>query len=312
VDDESTLLTVSDSTAARIGISRGTVNSVESLAGQQSLSIITRFETTAGESLLAMLNGSALRGILSIVFMVALYTSFSHPGTGLPEVGAMISGAILFGVPLVTGYAGWLEVALILIGIALLAVELFVLPGFGVAGIAGIVLVLGGLVLTFVPSEAPALPGGSPSVVPQLQQTKDALLEGFSVVAIGAVVSILLWLWLARFLPSIPYMNRLVLTTTVGSTPEAGEDAGRVAMESAWPAVGTSGVASTDLRPGGVGRFFDPIINDNRNTDVICDAGFVRAGEGIVVRAHEGPVVVVRGVPHETTAGNVGGGPATV
>jgi membrane-bound serine protease (ClpP class) len=296
VDDATTLLTISDSTAEKIGISRGTVASLDALVQAQGLSVLTHYEKTTGESIILFLNGGILRGILTLIFMASLYSAFSHPGTGMPEVAALVSGCVLFGVPLMTGYAGWVEIVLIIVGIALLAMELFVIPGFGVTGIAGIVLLLLGLVLTFVPSEAPGLPGGHPTILPQMQQTRDALAEGFIVVSIGAVASILLWLWLARYLPKIPYMNRLVLTTTVGQTPEPDSDAGRDAMESAWPNIGAAGVAATDLRPGGVGRFFDPIVNDHRNADVICDKGFVRAGTDIVVREREGPRIYVRPV----------------
>ena len=65
-------------------------------------------------------------------------------------MGYALALALLVGVPLLTGYAQWWEIIVILIGVALLALELFVLPGFGVAGILGLVCILFGLIMTFV------------------------------------------------------------------------------------------------------------------------------------------------------------------
>ncbi|HEY0008073.1 MAG TPA: hypothetical protein VGB55_05070, partial [Tepidisphaeraceae bacterium] len=241
LDDESTLLTMNNTTAERIGFSRGTFDSVDSLARARGMTIVERYETTASEALLGLLNGAAVRGLLATVFLMTLYASFSHPGTGFPEVTALITGSLLLGVPLLTGYAGWLEIILIFVGIALLALEMFIIPGFGFAGITGLIMLLAGLVMSFVPSEAPGLPSG-PSFTPQLQGTQTALKEGLIVVTTGLLASVGLWIWISRYLPKIPYANRLILTTTVGSTPGAGDDLTRDAVAAAWPAAGEQGI----------------------------------------------------------------------
>jgi membrane-bound serine protease (ClpP class) len=131
-------------------------------------------------------------------------------------------------------------------------------------------------------------------VVPQLQGTWLALKQGLLSVTLAMTLSVILWVWLSRYLPSMPYVNRLVLSTNVGSTPDAGSDAGREAVESAWPTIGSTGVAVTDLRPGGVARFYDPIVNDGRNADVIGSYGFVPAGTPLVVQRREGPTIYVK------------------
>jgi membrane-bound serine protease (ClpP class) len=295
IDDELTLLTVNENTALRLGISKGTYKSIDDFARARGITILQRYEVAPGERVVGWLSSSGVRGLLSVVFMLSLYVAFTKPGTGLPEAAAVLSGVLLFGVPMLTGYAGILEISLILIGVMLLVVEIFVTPGFGFIGITGLIALLAGMVLTFVPSEAPALPGGGPSFFPQLPQTQESLKEGLIVTTVGLAVSFGLWLWLSRYLPKLPYFNRLVLTTTVGSTPE-GDDPAREAVEATWPHVGAKGVAATDLRPGGMGRFYDTIINDDRNTDVICDHGFVAAGEAIIVRAKRGTEIIVRKV----------------
>lgn len=286
LDGANQLLTVTSDTAGRIGLAETTA-SPEAFAAANNLSLVGTFSTTIGEHLVGLLSGAGLRGILGIVFMWSLYTAISKPGTGVPEVLAFVSGAVLVGVPLLTGYAGWFELLLILSGIILIAVELFVIPGFGFVGLGGVLCLIVGFVLTFAP---PELPGGG--LWPQLQGTRTAIKHGMAAVAAGLVVSTGLWFWLAKYLPSIPYMNRLVLTTNVGQSPEIGDE--RAAIDQAWPAVGDSGRTVTRLAPGGVASFFDPIVNDQRTVDVVSDVGFVDAGESVIVREREGTRVVVR------------------
>ena len=295
VDDELTLLTVSDLTAAKLGLSRGTFPTIEALAASKNLTITDTYETNFGESVVGFLGSAPLRALLGLVFSLSIYFVFSKPGTAVAESAAIVSGVLLFGVPLLTGYAGWLEMLLILAGVGLLALELFVIPGFGVAGVSGIVLLIVGLTLTFVPPEGPALPAGDHHLMPQLPQTRDAFKLGLSIVTGTMLAAMGLWFWLSRYIDHLPYFSRLVLNTTVGSTPEPGEDVARQTVEAAWPSAATTGVAVTDLRPGGVARFFDPLINDSRNVEVVSDAGFVPAGKPLIVRGREGSRIIVRG-----------------
>ena len=289
LDGAAQLLTVNDATAAKIGLSDRTVASPEAYAASLGLPIVGVFRTTFGEELVAFLSNAAFRSVLGIVFLWALYVAVTKPGTGAPEVLALVSGAVLVGVPFLTGYAGWLELLMILLGVLLIAMELFVIPGFGLAGVSGIVLLVVGLVLTYAP---PELPGGG--LFPQLPGDRLALKHGLLAVTSGLVVSAGLWVWLARYLPSIPYMNRLVLKTSAGTAAEAGDV--RQAVEQTWPAVGDGGTALTKLTPGGVAQFFDPIVNDARPVDVVSDHGYVAAGTPLVVRHREGTRVVVRAV----------------
>lgn len=287
LDGDNQLLTVTDTLAAKIGLSAATVASPEAYASSVGLPIVGTFRTTAGEKLVGLLSGAGLRGLLGMVFLWSLYTAITKPGTGVPEVLALVSGAVLLGVPLLTGYAGWLELLMIIAGVLLIALELFVIPGFGVAGLSGIILLIVGLVMTYAP---PELPGGG--LVPQLQGTRRALQNGLVAVTAGLVVSAFLWVWLAKYLPKIPYANRLILSTDVGTTPEAGDE--RRAVEQIWPAVGEVGQSVTRLTPGGVASFFDPIVNDARPIDVVSDGGYIDSGARVVVRSHEGTQIIVR------------------
>jgi membrane-bound serine protease (ClpP class) len=297
IDDELTLLTINNTTAAKLGFSSGTFATVQDFADSREITIQKMIETSAGEAIIELLSGSSVRSILSLAFTLSLYFVFSKPGTGIAESVAVLAGAVLFGVPLLTGYAGWLEILLILGGIILIAFEIFIIPGFGLAGISGIVLLLAGMTLTFVPSEGPAIPQGvGPTFLPQLPQTQDAFKEGLIIVTSGLLVSMGLWWWLSKYIATVPVFNRLVLNTYVGQTPEIAVDPALEQIHSQWPGVGLTGIALTDLKPGGVARFKDGVINDDRSVDVLCDTGYIKASTPVVVRERQGLKVIVRAI----------------
>lgn len=289
VNNDQSLLTISGELAAKLGLAAYVSTDVEACAASEEVSIVATYPTSTSETIIRLLNNEVLRGILMMVFLSTAYISLSHPGTGAPEVVCVCSLATLLGVPLMTGWASWLEVTIILVGVVLLALEIFVIPGFGAAGISGISLILAGLVMTFVPGE----PGGA-GILPVLPGTWDAVRQGTIITLCGALGSLVLWFWFSRYLPQLPYFNRLVLQTAVGQTPEPGEDRARESLDAAWPSVGMIGAAYTDLRPGGVAMFRDEWINDARQIDVVCDRGFVTAGSEVIVREREGPRVIVR------------------
>ena len=289
LDGPNQLLTVNSNLAQKIGLSKGLFESPQSLAAARGLNIVATYNTTFGESLIALLGGPEVRGILGVIFMLSLYTSFSKPGTGIPEVIAVAAGVLMLGVPLLTGYASWFEILLILLGVLLVALEIFVIPGFGIPAVAGILLLVTGFVMTFAPPEP-----GNGTIIPQLQGTRHALAQGLVIVTSSMVIAAALWLWLSHYLHTIPYMNRLILNTSVGTFTE--QDDFKDAVDQSWPAVGATGLAVTLLRPGGVARFFDPIENGDRNIDVISDHGLVENGRAIVVKAKEGKRVVVRAI----------------
>lgn len=285
IDRADTLLTVHDDLARKLGLSKGTFASPQAFAADRGLSIAQTFTPATGEQIIALLSGGLARFILIIVLMQALYIAFGHPGHGWPEAIAVIALVLLLGVPMLTGYANWLEVLAILLGLALLAVEIFVIPGFGVTGIAGLVLIFSGLVLTFVGSE-PAMPG----LLPGLRGTWIALQRGLFVVTGGLACSLFLWIWLNRYLPSLPYFNKLILTATTGDIAMPDFDR---PLETG-PAVGDEGVAVTDLKPGGSVNFTTDSYPDGRVAAVISESGYVTEGTRVVVREVAGNRVVVR------------------
>lgn len=284
LDADNTLVTLGTDLAVTVGLASAKVNSIEDLAAQRGLTILATLHPTLNDRVIGFLASLTVRGLLITGLMFSLYIAFSTPGHGLPEAVAVVIVAMLLGVPWLTGYAQWYEIIAVLLGVVLLALEIFVTPGFGVLGLSGIVLVLLGLTMTFVP----------PFDVPDLPSTWEGfswrpVKEGLVVTLSGMVASLFLWWWMSRYLQRLPYFNRLVLATNVAGATEP-----TPVQPVAWPMVGAEGTVVTDLRPGGTASFRDETINDVRVTDVVTDRGYVPAGTRVVVRSVEGNRVVVR------------------
>jgi membrane-bound serine protease (ClpP class) len=295
VDGPDTLLTVHTEQALALGLASAMHETWEDLTTARELSVIAVYVPGWGERLVGLLDSPGLRALLLSMFLVFLYASIHTPGQGFPEVLAAISFSILVGVPLLTGHAQWWEIVVILLGIAMLALEVFVIPGFGITGLAGIIMILGGLLMTFVGPE----PGRFPLAPPRLPVTWQMFQEALLTVVAGLAGSLLLFWWLRRYLPRLPYANRLILTTVVG-----GSDAAMVGSltnidpMSTGPAVGAVGKALTDLRPGGSARFVDSAGGEHV-VSVVSDSGFIAEQTPIVVREVAGSHIVVRAARRE-------------
>ena len=281
------LLTLHTDLAQKIGLCKQVEDSADSLASSRSYNILATFGPSTGEDIIEFLGTAFARGLLITLFILSLKIAISAPGHGVAESIALITLCLLVGVPLLTGFAQWWEIAIIFVGLGLVAFEVFVFPGHFVSAIFGGLMIIGGLVMTFVPKE----PGGMPGLLPGLPMTYTAMQRGLVVVLAGMLCSLMLWMWLQRYLPSVPYFRKLVLNTSVGSTKT-----GESIASTAWPIIGTFGVAMTDLRPGGKGAFLDEAAGGDRITQVVSENGFAPAGAKLQVREVEGNHVLVRAI----------------
>jgi membrane-bound serine protease (ClpP class) len=291
IDSDTTLLTVDSDQAVQYGLATGEAASPQALADSRGMNVIAEYDTSTGDELVEWLGGAVVRGILLVIFLSALNVVVHAPGHGVAEVVGLAALLLMLGVPLMTGYAQWWEIIMVFVGLALIAVEIL-LPGHFVPGITGGMLVLIGLVLTFVPKE----PGG-PGLLPNMHSTWVALEQGLMVVAASLACTLMLWAWLNRYLPQIPYFRRLILTNISGGG-ESVPSAAVIPVNGLWPAVGSIGLAVTELRPGGTAEFYDQTIADRRPASVVSESGFVPPGAKIVVREVAGNHIVVRMAPN--------------
>ena len=93
------------------------------------------------DTAVTLLNLPLVTGLLFVIGLVALYIEFMHRAWGLGGLIAGLCFALFFWSRFLGGTAGWLEVILFVAGVAFLAMEVFVIPGFGIAGLTGLLLV---------------------------------------------------------------------------------------------------------------------------------------------------------------------------
>ena len=281
-----TLLTLHTQVAHAVGLAKGVATSPEVLASDRGLQLAGTFAPGNGEKAVEFLTEPGVRLILIIVFLAALKIGLSAPGHGAAEAVALISFGLLVGMPLLTGYAQWWEVAIIFAGVALIAFEVFVFPGHFVSAALGTLMVMVGLILTFTGRDGAGW-------WPQTPQMWDDLARGVIVVALGFAGALGAWIWLGRFLPTIPYFNRLVLTAVSGQMKPSEILVQGGAPEPCWPPIGSIGQASTELKPGGSAMFADGVLGDTRQVAVVSDRGYVSPGTQLVVRESRGNRVLV-------------------
>lgn len=233
---------------------------------------------TWSETLVAFLTSPAVTSILLMAGIFFLYIEINTPGLGLPGGLALLCFAILFGSRYLTGLAQWWEIGLFVVGLILLGVELFILPGFGVAGIAGLLCCLIGLLAMVVPNAPDKLP------LPSTDLDWDMFSNGLVALGIGFVAGVGAAALVARYLPRIPFANRLVLA------PAQAADNAPVSEVSPLMRIqeGDEGIVEGTCRPVGMVRFGADLI------DAIADGAMIEKGRKVKVIRREGNRLVVR------------------
>ncbi len=237
---------------------------------------IRRFEPTWSEDLVGWLTSPAVRGVLMLLLMLGAYMELQSPGVGLPGAVALIALILVLGAPYLAGLADMMEVFLIVIGIGLLAVEMFVLPGFGIAGFCGLLLMGIGFILTFAENE----PG--PNVLPLLLGTWRMLATGLITTVVALAFSIVGFVFLTRYFGSIPLLNRMILAEPVSSviSPVGAVDS----------RVGSTGRVISDLRPSG------RMVLEGEHVDVVSRGAVIETGSLVRVVEVAGNRIVVEEV----------------
>ncbi|OHB59082.1 MAG: hypothetical protein A2173_08305, partial [Planctomycetes bacterium RBG_13_44_8b] len=213
--NENEILTLTARKAHEYGIARAVVSDIDEavafLARRDNVEFSSepvRLEPNWSEQLVRMLNHPSVSGILFMIAMLGVYIELKTPGIGLPGLVAVVCFAILFGSRFLTGMATWWEVAVFAIGIILLAIEIFVIPGFGVTGVLGIFFILISLFAILVPNRPDELPWPRYDFGDVQWRI---LSDGAWALALGFTGFLVLAYILAKFLPKRGPLTGLVL-----------------------------------------------------------------------------------------------------
>ncbi|MEM9367651.1 MAG: NfeD family protein [Planctomycetota bacterium] len=275
-----TFLTVNGERAVELGLAEQTVASRDELVDVLNVGTpMVELERSWVDTVVLILNSGFVTFLLVLIGLIALAVELSAPGIGAGGLLSALCFGLFFWSRFLGGTSGWLELTLFVLGLLFIAMEVFVIPGFGIAGISGLVLSLGALVMA---SRRVAIPETA------------AQWSEFGTDVMTIVGAFLMFLFvimgMATFMGDIPFLRRLTLTPQVVATGQT-----IVVAEDSLPAwqrveVGDQGVAMSPLRPSG------KILVGDDAVDVITEGDFVDAGTAVRVVGKQGARLIVRTV----------------
>jgi membrane-bound serine protease (ClpP class) len=263
------LLTLTTSEALAHKVADLTAATVDEALGASGLSNpeVRHARQTWAETLVRFLTNPVVSSLLMTVGLLGLLVEIRTPGFAVPGTIGLLSLGLFFWGHWIVRLAGWEELLLVSIGVLLLALEVFVLPGVTVAGIAGGIALVAGLGMTLVGAGA----------------TVSVIISALGRVALSFLLAMAGAFALLRVLPRLPLGRRLVLATGMQA------DLGYVsAPESDRHWLGRTGTALSPMRPAGIAEI------DGARVDVVSDGGFIDAGAAIEVTRVDGNRIVVR------------------
>lgn len=211
-----------------------------------------------------------LQSLLIIIIIGGIYFEMQTPGLGFPSAAALVAAILYFAPLYLDGLAANWEILIFIIGVLLIAAEIFVIPGFGVAGISGIVLVVGGLTMSLLDNKDFDFE----------QVSGKDLGEAVFIVLIGLVLGFVLVIWLSNKIGHRGIFRKVALNKDL-------EDA--ISSPDLSLLIGKEGIAATVLRLSG------KVIIDGEFYDAVSESGFIEKGEKIKVIRFENAQVYVEG-----------------
>jgi len=256
------LLTLTSREAIELGVAQGEAEDLADLLTQVGLEdrAVETVTVNWAEGLVRFLSNPLVAPILLSLGTLGLIIEIKTPSFGIAGLAGVLSLGAFFGSHLIVGLAGWEEMILLGVGMVAMGIELFVVPGFGLAGIVAIVCIA---TATFM-----ALLGAIPTWG-DMARASGILVVAASIV--GVVLTVLF-----KYLPTSPGGRGIFLQTATDRS------AGFISEPVRDDLVGVVGVAVTDLRPSGTAQLGDERL------DVVSDTGFLAKGSSVRVIRSEG------------------------
>lgn len=208
----------------------------------------------------------AVSGILIMIIIGGIYFELQTPGVGFPLIAAITAATLYFAPLYLDGLAANWEILVFLAGLVLLALEVFVIPGFGVAGISGIALIITGLTLSMIDNNG----------------------FDFSGVNLNTIIKSLLTVVISIFIgliASFYFGQKILKSNTFGKlaleSVQSSNDGFSIAYDDIKQMIGKKGIAYSILRPSG------KIMIDDNLLDATAINGFIEKGDEIEVVKYE-------------------------
>ncbi|MEO6168447.1 MAG: NfeD family protein [Chitinophagales bacterium] len=277
IADSGRIITLTANEALKYGYCDGIAETQESVlqqAGIGDYEVVTH-QTDWLDSFIAFLLNPLVNGILLLIILGGIYFEFQHPGIGFPIVAAGVAAILYFAPLYIDGLADHWEILLFITGLVLIAIEIFVTPGFGVPGISGIVLVITGLTLALIRNI---------NFDFTLTNATDIWLALLRVV-IPLGLSFFLFIAFGRSILQSRMLKGFVLTDTQATTTSFHESTATLNSM-----LHKQGVSITSLRPSG------QVEIETERYDAMAESELITAGTRVKVIEISGNILVVRKV----------------
>jgi membrane-bound serine protease (ClpP class) len=274
IKKEGQIITFSTTEAIANGYCEAKVGSIQEILKRNKIDNFTlnHFELGAADSVVAFFLNPFISGLLILFIIAGIYFEMQSPGLGFAGLAALVS-LILYLVPYyLNGLAEYWEIIAFFIGIILIALEIFVIPGFGVTGVSGIIMVIGSLVLIMINNEAFDF---------EFVRMNDILMA--LAASLGGLLggTVLLFV-IGSKLPGTRFFNRVALTHTQDSA------AGYTLNPLKGSMLGMKGVTHTVLRPSG------KVLIGEKIYDAYTRGDYIERGQVVEVISDEGTTLKVK------------------
>jgi len=276
IKEKGRIITFSTSEALKNGFCDAEVNSIEEILTRNQITdySLERFELSTVDKIVAFSINPFISGILILVIISGIYFEMQSPGLGFAGLAALVA-LIIYLIPYyLNGLAENWEILAFLIGLGLIGVEIFLIPGFGVAGISGIIITLGSLILIMVNNnnfDFEFVDSGD------LMRSSAAALGGL----LGGVIALFV---IGANISKTRFYGRVALTSTQDSNQGFATNAGYSKL------IGRKGTAQTVLRPGG------KVMVDDKLYDAFTRGEYIEPGTTVEVFDFEGASLKVKSV----------------
>jgi len=273
------LLTMDDTEALELGFSRMSVNNMDEMLQRMDIKNYTlvRVEESWSETFVRFIG--AIAPLLLMIGLASLYMEIQVPGFGVMGIIGITCLALVFLNQYLVGLADHTEILLLILGIILLGFELFVIPGFGIAGIAGLIFIAAGAILAFQDFVIPD---------PSFPWQAELLVKNILHVLGALFMAIILALFTLRYI--LPRLSVVVEGPYLDATLK---DSRADSLEAKGAEVGDIGIALTSLRPSGKAKFKGEIF------DVITEGEFMEKGTPVKISEIKGNRIIVSREPED-------------
>jgi len=275
ISDSGKVLTFTTSEAIANGYSNAEADNIEQVlkhAGIDNYTLLS-YRISATDRIIRFLVYPIVSGILIMIIVGGIYFELQTPGIGFPIAAAIVAAVLYFAPLYLEGLSSHWEILLFLLGLVLIVLEIFVVPGFGITGILGITFMVLGLTLSLV---RPAGPGF-------LDYNLTSFVRALSIVIISMTLSIVSSIWLTKRLFISGRFGYLGLQKT-----QPKEEGYTSASAEYSKMVGKTGVAHTKLRPAG------KVMVENDVFDAIAEVGFIEKNNKVKVVGYHSSQLIVK------------------